>query len=186
VTPNWAPVLAATVAVLGTLGAAIFTQVWTARREDKRRAEDRSEKALATDREDHLRLHQERRTTYVQYLKALHDGSEGVRAVVVGGAPSGGNRVEIAGRAFSDAGVYAAREAVILTSGRDLADAALNAFHRVRDLRDLAAGGFVAEDAGYQNALEAYRKALNRLRAEMRRELGIPTLGDWKEIGPGL
>jgi hypothetical protein len=94
--------------------------------------------------------------------------------------------MDAAGRAFSDAGIYAAREAVILSSGRDLADAALSAFHKVRDLRDLASSGLVAGEVNYENALEAYRKALNRLRAEMRRELGVPAIGNWKEIGPGL
>lgn len=94
--------------------------------------------------------------------------------------------MDAAGKAFSDAGIYAAREEVILGAGRDLADATLNAFHKVRNLRSLAESGLVAEDAAYQDALELYRKALNRLRAEMRRDLGIPALGNWQEIGHGL
>src|SRR6185437_884999 len=76
VTSAWTPVLAASVAVVGTLAAAIFTQVWSARREDRRRADERSDKDLVNEREDRLLLHRERRIAYLTYIKALHEASE--------------------------------------------------------------------------------------------------------------
>jgi hypothetical protein len=178
----WAPVLAAAVAVAGTLGAAVFTQVLTGRRDDRRREEERADKRLAIEREDRLRVVDDRRAIFIQYLKALHDGSEGIRAAVFGEDPAAA-RATLVGAAFRDAGIYPAREELILVATAELADAARRAFYRARDLRDLAAGGISAEQPRYQEALVAYRASMGALRAEMRRDLGIAPLPDRRTPG---
>lgn len=186
VTPTWGPVLAAAVAVIGTLAAAIFTQMWTARREDRRRGDDQAARQAATEREDQFRLYQERRAAYVHYLKALHDGSEAIRAVALGEYPAGLTRESAAGAGFRNAGIYAAREDVVLLAKVDLALAAREAFYRVRDLRDLASQEIDVKSPEYQEALDRYRRSLSNLRAAMRQDLEIPALGAWREIGYDL
>ena len=112
--------LAASVAVVGTLAAAIFTQVWTARREDQRRAEERVEKDLANKREDRLRLNQDRRVAYVNYLRALHDASEAIRDLAVKGLPLGDAETQDAANVLRDSRLLAAREEVYLVRLRNL------------------------------------------------------------------
>jgi hypothetical protein len=182
----WAPVLAAAVAVAGTLGAAVVTQVLTGRRDDRRREEDRQEKRQAQEREDRFRIVDERRSTFIQYLKSLHDGTEGIRAVVLDRDASVEGRITAVGAAFRNAGIYAAREELVLVATAELAEAARTAFYRARDLRELAASGISAEHADYQAGLVAYRASLSELRAEMRRDLGIPALPDWRRAGYDL
>jgi hypothetical protein len=80
--PAWAVLAVAFLGVAGTLGAAIFTQVWGARREDRRwrqekAAEDqrwqraRQERQEQWRREDQLRAGEERREAYAQFLLAV-------------------------------------------------------------------------------------------------------------------
>jgi hypothetical protein len=80
--PTWAVLAVAFLGVAGTLGAAIFTQVWGARREDRRwrqeqAAEDqrwqraRQERREQWQHEDQLRAGQQRREAYAQFLLAV-------------------------------------------------------------------------------------------------------------------
>jgi hypothetical protein len=137
--------------------------MWTSRQEDRR----------------------ERLLAYVGYLRALHEASEGLRDVVLDHG-RGDAAASAAGAVVRDAGAYPAREEVVLVATMDLAVAARDAFYRLRDLRDLAAGGAHADDDRYRDALEAYRVSLSDLRAAMRRELDLTDLGDWREIGHAL
>jgi hypothetical protein len=140
----------------------------------------------ATEREDRLRLLQERRSAFIQYLKSLHDGTEGIRAVVLDAETAEAARVLAVGAAFRNAGIYASREELVLIATPALAETARTAFYKARDLRDLAANGTAAEDTTYREALVAYRASLSELRAEMRRDLGIPALPEWREAGYDL
>jgi hypothetical protein len=60
-TSLWVPLVVAAVGVLGTLSAAIFTQVWTSHREEARRRQDR-------EVEEQRRLRAERQKVYVEML----------------------------------------------------------------------------------------------------------------------
>lgn len=77
--PTWTVLVVALVGVAGTLGAAIFSQIWSARREDRRwrqeqRAEqlrwqrEQQERREQWLREDRLRAGQHREEAYAQFL----------------------------------------------------------------------------------------------------------------------
>jgi hypothetical protein len=81
-TPLWVPLAVAVTGVLGTLSAAVFTQIWAARREDKRWIRDREveeerwqrekvERREQWRREDRARWLAERRNIYAEYLLGL-------------------------------------------------------------------------------------------------------------------
>lgn len=79
-TPSWVPLAVAAVGVLGTLSAAIFTQILTARREDRRRREDRDEadrrRQKDYEEQEERRLQTTRQTVYVDMsmsFQAWHD-----------------------------------------------------------------------------------------------------------------
>src|ERR1700684_3432335 len=96
-TPLWVPLVVAGVGVLATLSATIFTQAWSARREDKRWSRDREveerrwqreqeERREQWRREDRARWLDERRAVYAKFLLsldawsyALSDASDEVR-----------------------------------------------------------------------------------------------------------
>jgi hypothetical protein len=174
VTTAWTPVLAASVAVIGTLAAAIFTQVWSARREDHRRAEERGEKSLEREREDRIRLHEERRVAYLSYLKALHDASEALRDLAVPGRSEGERRA--AANVLRESGLLAAREEVYLVATPDVATVAHAAFHCVASFMDLVLQGEDLNGPARLKNFQDHRKALSDLRAEMRKSLGVPEL----------
>ncbi|GAA1657768.1 hypothetical protein [Actinoplanes couchii] len=184
-TPVWAPVLAASVAVVGTLAAAIFTQVWAARREDKRRADERSEKDLTYERESQIRLYQERRSAYVNYIQVLHQTSETLRELSLAEKPGDGAR-RAAADAFRFSDLLAAREDLALVADLRLAIVAREAFLNLVSFRDLVARGLDLESPERLANWEGHRKTLSSLRAEMRRSLGIPELGEPSKLGPGF
>ncbi|MET8908400.1 hypothetical protein [Micromonospora sp. NPDC004551] len=64
-TPLWLPLVTAIAGIIGTLGAAIFTQVWAGRREDQRRRQDKA-------REDRYRSYSERQSAYQDMLHSFH------------------------------------------------------------------------------------------------------------------
>jgi hypothetical protein len=185
-TPGWTPVVSAVVAVVGTLAAAIFTQIWNARREDKRRADDLAERNVAHDREDRFRLYQERRITYVKYLKALHDTSEAIRETALSIHADDASRRQATANSFRNSGILAAREEITLLATLDLAVAARRAFLSVGVFRDLVARGEALDSPEVTANWKDHREALSGLRAEMRRSLGVPLLGDPAALGPGL
>ncbi|MFD7815661.1 hypothetical protein ACFV6E_22420 [Streptomyces sp. NPDC059785] len=117
-----------------------------------------------------FRSHQARRDAYTAYLAALHTGSEGVRAVVLG-EDAAASRPQDAAEAFRSAGVYQARESLALLAPQAVADEAGRALHRLRDLRNLAADGHPAHSPEYRTALTRYDQSLTTLRTAMRRDI---------------
>lgn len=174
------------VAVVGTLTAAIFTQIWNARREDKRRLDELAERNLAYEREDKVRLYQERRTAYVNYLKALHDTSEAIRETALSSLADDAGRRQATANSFRNSGILAAREEITLLATLELAVAARKSFLCVGVFRDLVARGEALDSPAVTANWKDHRAALSSLRAEMRKSLGIPLLGDPAELGPGL
>lgn len=65
-TPLWLPLTIAVVGVLGTLGAAVFTQVWQARQEQSRWT-------LQVEREDAQRWSTDRALTYAEFLALMSE-----------------------------------------------------------------------------------------------------------------
>ncbi len=92
--PTWTVLVVAFLGVAGTLGAAVFTQIWSARREDRRwrqeqRADDQrwqrqqQERRELWQREDHLRADQQRQDAYAQFLLAVAKWASAANSVLV-------------------------------------------------------------------------------------------------------
>ncbi|MEV0153173.1 hypothetical protein AB0H57_05445 [Micromonospora sp. NPDC050686] len=83
-TPAWAVLVVAALGVLGTLAAAVITQILSGRREarqwERQRAHEqtrwereRDERREQWEREDHSRWHQERLAAYTELLQRIED-----------------------------------------------------------------------------------------------------------------
>lgn len=92
--PTWTVLLVALLGVAGTLGAAIFTQAWSTRREHRRWCQEREaderrwqrereERREQWQREDDLRAHQRRREVYVEFLRAVAKWASVTNTLVV-------------------------------------------------------------------------------------------------------
>jgi leucyl aminopeptidase (aminopeptidase T) len=178
--------LAAAVAVAGTLAATIFTQLWTARREDQRRRDEVKEKDLAGEREDRLQLHQERRLAYVNYLRALHDTSEAIFEIAMQGQPLDASGHKAAAGAVRNAGLLSAREELLLVATLDVAVIARRAFRNVTAFREIVVDGEALDSPTRLDNWNNHRKTLSELRAAMRESLGIPPMNDPTELGDQL
>ena len=92
--PTWTVLVVAFLGVAGTLGAAIFTQVWSTRREDRRWRQEqaaeeqrwqreRQEREEQWQREDQLRGRQQRQEAYTGFLLAVANWASATYTVVV-------------------------------------------------------------------------------------------------------
>lgn len=94
--PTWTVLAVAFVGVAGTLGAAVFTQVWSARREDRRWRQEQAaerirwerqqqERADLWRREDQLRRLGQRQEAYTQFLLAVAAWASAAYALITDG-----------------------------------------------------------------------------------------------------
>jgi hypothetical protein len=92
--PTWTVLVVAFLGVAGTLGAAIFTQFWSARREDRRWRQEQladdqrwqrqqQERRELWQREDQLRLAQQRQDAYAEFLLAVAKWASAANSVVL-------------------------------------------------------------------------------------------------------
>jgi hypothetical protein len=92
--PTWTVLAVAFLGVAGTLGAAVFTQVWSARREDRRWRQEQAaerqrwerqqgERREQWQREDHLREAQQRQEAYTQLFLAVAKWASAAYTVIV-------------------------------------------------------------------------------------------------------
>jgi hypothetical protein len=94
--PTWTVLAVAFVGVAGTLGAAVFTQIWGARREDRRWRQDQAAEGQRWERQQHqrrdqwrrddqLRRVQQRQDAYTQFLLAVASWASAAYALIVDG-----------------------------------------------------------------------------------------------------
>jgi hypothetical protein len=99
--PTWTVLAVAFLGVAGTLGAAVFTQVWSTRREDRRWRQEqaaeeqrwhreRKEREEQWQREDHLRARQQRQEAYTGFLLAVANWASATYTVVIDRPDSAG------------------------------------------------------------------------------------------------
>jgi len=92
--PTWTVLMVAFLGVAGTLGAAVFTQVWSSRREDRRWRQERAaeeqrwqrerdDRRQQWEREDSLRMRQQRLEAYTGFLLAVAAWASATYTVVV-------------------------------------------------------------------------------------------------------
>jgi hypothetical protein len=94
--PTWTVIAVALVGVAGTLGAAVFTQIWSARREDRRWRQEQGaegtrwerEQQVRRDlwrREDQLRRVAQRQEAYTRFLSAVAAWAQAAYPLIVDG-----------------------------------------------------------------------------------------------------
>ncbi|MFI7158902.1 hypothetical protein [Micromonospora chalcea] len=189
-TPVWVVLAVAALGVLGTLAAAVITQVlsgrrearqWERQREHERERWDRErdERREQWEREDHARWHQERLALYAELLKRIEEW-EGVVSQVLPVTNPGpvevpeedqrrlGEALSAVAVADSKLGLFASKETDTAAS-RFFTDAAL--LHA-----RLSAGGLDDPQRRWQAGFE--QRALADRKSELltliRRDLGMP------------
>jgi Flp pilus assembly protein TadB len=94
--PTWTVLAVAFVGVAGTLGAAVFTQIWSARREDRRWRQEQAaegqrwerqqqERRDQWKRDDQLRRVAQRQEAHTQFLLAVASWASAAYALIVAG-----------------------------------------------------------------------------------------------------
>jgi len=92
--PTWTVLAVAFLGVAGTLGAAVFTQFWSARREDRRWRQEQladdqrwrrqqQERRELWQREDQLRTAQQRQDAYAHFLLSVAKWASAANSVVI-------------------------------------------------------------------------------------------------------
>lgn len=98
--PTWTVLAVAFVGVAGTLGAAVFTQIWSARREDRRWRQEQAAESRRWERqqeerrdqwrrEDELRWVAQRQEAYTQFLLAVAAWASAAYALILDGDQPG-------------------------------------------------------------------------------------------------
>jgi hypothetical protein len=150
---SWIPVLATVMGAIIGLGSALLTE------------------HLRSGRERNERWKTIRREAYADYLSALHEANEALRAVSLGEHSPDLSRKSAARAAFRAAGVTKAREHIILVAPEPVITAAGEAFRSLRTMRDHI--GQEEALAQYEPALMTYGEHLHALRDAIRHDLGV-------------
>lgn len=160
VLPLVATVCGAAIALAGTLLADI--------RRDRRQR----------DRDDL----QVRREIYVGFALALNAAHDGLRRVGDGGT-AGDERAAAVSRVLTDAGLYGARERLLMIATAPVARAGEVAFERLGGIRKAVRDGAGTRSTAYHAAYHRWAEAIWEFRMAARGELGQPALGsgtdDW-------
>lgn len=121
-------------------------------------------------REQGDRLLGVRRVLYSDYLACLSQARNDFRSLARDTGMDPERRARSARESFAPC--YGVRYQVSITAGPGVLAASEAVFRCLRDIRDLAAVGTLAEDDAYAGGRARYESALARLREAMRHELG--------------
>ncbi|MEU7901591.1 hypothetical protein [Actinoplanes sp. NPDC049118] len=183
--PTWTVLLVAFLGVAGTLGATIFTQMWSARREDRRwrqekeaderrwrrEREDRSEQ---WQREDRLRTRQQRQEVYTGFLLAVATWASATYTVVVDRPESAGQLTSEELARLADLAEQAETSCVPLRlqGSPEVADASEEVC-RIMLTFIKAIDGRSVDDQPVERTLETFRHATGLMLDRTRADLGI-------------
>ncbi len=113
-----------------------------------------------------------RRQLYSEYVAALTEVHENMRTLSRTDTLSRADLHQAVYEAFNAGGPYKLRYQMALVAGQQVLDAAEVAFRRMRDIRDLFAGGGKIEDDEYQTQRTSWGIELRSMQRAMRNELG--------------
>ena len=116
-----------------------------------------------------------RRRAYVEIVLALGAGLEGLRHAARLEAPDD-ERVAASDKALSKAGVYVAREKILMTAAPKVAQAAEVAFDALIDVRDAVRRGARLRTPEFHAPYHPYAEKMWSLRTAIREDLGRPRL----------
>jgi hypothetical protein len=128
------------------------------------------------DRQQRDRDNQQvRRETYVGFALALNAGHDGLRQLGNSAVPES-ERPAAANRVLSEAGLYGARERLLMIATDPVAAAGEAAFLRLTEIRDVVRAGATTASDGYRAAYRRWAEAVWQFRMTVRGELGQPPL----------
>lgn len=150
---DWSPVVTTFMGALVGVGATTIADRGRWRREKRRQASET------------------RRELYSQYLLALHDAGEQLRAVALGDLLTDLPRTTAAREAFRSSNLPVALERMRITAPEGVGEAAGHAFHCMRRLRNRVAEGAAVGSLAHREAELACEEAHRNLGAVMRDDL---------------
>jgi len=151
------PLIAATVGAVIALSGTLLADV---RRDRQQRDRDNQ---------------QVRREIYVAFALALNEAHDGLRQMGNSSAPAR-ERPAAASRVLTEAGVYGARERLLMIATAQVAIAGEAAFLRLGEVRDVLREGATTRSDSYRAAYLQWADAVWRFRMTVRSELGQPVL----------
>lgn len=128
-------------------------------------------------REQTTTQNQLRRQAYAAYLAALIRAHEAMRTAASGDYGSAGQKEAAIREAFRSADPYVHRYEMALLAPLEVVDPAVQAFRRVRGIRDLLISGVTADSPEYRKAQRIYFASIEVASDAMRRDLGISPFG---------
>jgi hypothetical protein len=128
-------------------------------------------------REETRHAVQIRREAYTEFVSALKEAGEEIRAVALGDHMSESARDAAVREAFRSTGLYTASERLWLVGPPQVVMAGNEAFHSLRRIRDAYARGAAVGSAEDAPLIAQRRTAMARMRGLMREDLGIGPLG---------
>ena len=128
-------------------------------------------------RDDSREWNQLRRESYGNYLAAVIQAHEGMRAAAVDDHSVVESRRATIAEAFRAADPYVHRFELGLVAPADVVELAVAVFRRVREIRDLLISGARADSAEYRAVQRAYYDAIKAMSDAMRKDLGTSPLG---------
>ncbi len=154
---DWIPLVSTVAGALIAIGGTVVADVL--RRRDSRHQYDFAERQRA----------------YTEMVLALGAGLEGLRAVAASDLTPE-ERVSAASTAVSKAGVYIAREKLLMTAAPHVAQAGEAAFEALIEIRQAVRAGAHYRDPVYHDAYHPYAEKMWRFRMSVREDLGAPRL----------
>jgi hypothetical protein len=181
--PTWTVLAVAFLGVAGTLGAAAFTQIWGAGREDRRWRQEQEadsrrwerqqqERRELWQRDDQLRRAAQRQEVYTQFLLAVASWASAVYALIVDGGDQprapGPEDLSRMGALVDQA--EAARVPLRLHGSEDVSAASEEVCAVMMSaVRDLADGSMTSEHV--DRVLEDFRRTSQAVLAQARADL---------------
>jgi hypothetical protein len=153
---DWTP-------LLSTIAGAVIAFSGTVAADHLRRRDSR-----------HRYSYGERQRAYTESVLALGAGMEALRAAGV--ASRADRRRDAADAALTAAGVYVARERLLMVAVTPVAEAAEAAFTALIRVRDAVRAGATTGSAEFHGAFHPFEDALWQLRERIRDDLGAPPL----------
>jgi hypothetical protein len=108
-----------------------------------------------------------RRETYVDFVLALNAAHNGLRDVGDSATPADDRRAAV-NRAIAEAGLFAARERLLMTAPASLVEAGETTFARLIAIRTAITGGAKTRSQEYHDAYHPFAEALWRFRLAVR------------------
>lgn len=172
---NIGALIIAIVGVIGTLSASIISQVLSARARREELEMQRLQQRDEYEREQDRSLLETQRQITVEFILATDIAHNSLRNVARQSLDLSELK-EAARRAVGESNIYAVRERLLIIVPPKVAYPAEEAFHSIIEIRDAVRSGALLDSSQYNDAYDAYYKAIWSLRQAARESFSAVTL----------